>query len=983
MQPTLTKSPFSVFSRLSASFPSPVRLSALALAIALSLTACSDDTTQSGATSDAVATAPAAGGYTLVETVPASESELVIPYSKFKLDNGLTVIVHEDRSDPLVHVDVTYHVGSAREEAQRSGFAHFFEHMMFQGSEHVADEEHIKTVSEAGGDMNGTTNEDRTNYFETVPSNLLERMLWLESDRMGFLLNAVTQEKFEVQRDTVKNERGQNVENRPYGRFSEVNNAAMFPPEHPYSWPVIGYPADLDAATVDDLKRFFLRWYGPNNATLTVGGDVSADEVMALAVKYFGEIPAGPAVEPATYPAPVLDADRYVSYVDENIRFPALLFTWPTVPLSHPDRVALDALNEIIGVGRKSFLYKQFILTQKAIDASGFNQSMELGGTLTFFVLPYPGTSLTDFETELRSVIEGFGPDSISDEDLQIFKSGQEAGLVRSLASVSGKVSQLAFNQTFLGNPNQIQKELDDIRSLTKEDIIRVFDTYVKGKPAVIQSVVPGDAPDSQAQPDNYTIPARLTRAAGEEQPLALREPPQSFDRTTKPTSGPSPLVTMPAYWEAQLPNGVNVIGTAEAEVPLVTLRLVFSGGRLNEQPGQYGLSALATSMMNEGTENYSAEQFENELQKLGSNISVSAGSESTTINVQSLANNVDATLALLEERLFRSKFTEEDLQRLRQQAVESIQAEQEEPAGIASAAWPKLLWGADHSYAVSGLGRIDTLESLTLADIEKFVPDNLTSDKLEVVVVGEVSQADILAKLAFLQNLPATGIAPREQPASPTLAGNTLYLIDKPMAAQSEIRVGYLTNVSYDPTGVYFERYLMNYVLGGAFNSRINLNLREEKGYTYGARSGFAGGRLPGGLFTASASVRADSTADSVVQFVEEIKGYRDAGITAEELKFTQDSIGQSEALDYETPGQKAGLLQQIITYNLQSDFVKRQQEIISGLTIEKVNELAKAHLPLENMQILVVGDKAVINDSLVMLGYNIVELDTEGNPL
>jgi len=278
----------------------------------------------------------------------------------------------------------------------------------------------------------------------------------------------------------VKNERGQNVENRPYGRFNEVNNAALFPPEHPYSWPVIGYPSDLDAATVDDLKRFFLRWYGPNNATLTVGGDVSNEQVMELAVKYFGDIPRGPEVAPASFPATVVDADRYVSYVDENIRFPALLFTWPTVPLSHPDRVALDALNEIIGVGRKSFLYKQFILTQKAIEASGFNQSQELGGMLTFFVLPYPGTSLTQFEGELRSLIAGFGPDSISDEDLQIFKAGQEAALVRSLASVSGKVSQLAFNETFLGNPNQIQKDLNDIRSLTKDDIIRVFDTYIK-----------------------------------------------------------------------------------------------------------------------------------------------------------------------------------------------------------------------------------------------------------------------------------------------------------------------------------------------------------------------------------------------------------------------------------------------------------------------------------------------------------------------
>ncbi len=975
MEPTLYLRRFPAVTRFAALGTSTVaRLAALAALLALA--SCSEQAADPAATQ-------AGGGYTLLESIEAAGDELLIPYKKYQLDNGLTVIIHEDHSDPLIHVDVTYHVGSAREEAQRSGFAHFFEHMMFQGSEHVADEEHIRTVSEAGGDMNGTTNEDRTNYFETVPSNLLERMLWLESDRMGFLLNAVTQEKFEVQRATVKNERGQNVENRPYGRFSEVNGAALFPPDHPYSWPVIGYPADLDAATLDDLKRFFLRWYGPNNATLTIGGDVDATAVMNQVVQYFGEIPRGPEVAEASFPPPVLEADRYVSYVDENIRFPAVLFTWPTVPLDHPDRVALEALNEIIGVGRKSFLYKQFILPRKAIEASGFNQNMELGGTLTFFVLPFPGTSLTQFEAKLRQVISGFGPDSISDEDLQIFKAGQEASLVRSLASVRGKVTQLAFNQTFLGNPNQIQKDLDDIRKLTKDDVLRVFDTYVKGKPAVIQSVVPGTAPDSQAQPDNYTIPARLSRAAAEEAPLQLREVTSSFDRNLKPQAGPSPLVTMPSFWETTLANGVEVIGTSSSEVPLVTLRLVFDGGRLNEEPSQFGLSALAAQMMNEGTENYSAEQFENELQKLGSSLSVGADSDSTVVNVQTLASNLDATLVLLEERLFRSRFTEEDLQRLRQQAVESIQAEQQEPSGIAGTVWPRLLWGTDHSFAVPGSGSIPTLEALTLADIESFVPDYLTADKLDVVVVGDLSAEQVAAKLAFLQNLPASGRSPREQPASPQLTGNTLYLIDKPQAAQSEVRVGYLSEIPYDPTGVYFERYLMNYVLGGAFNSRINLNLREDKGYTYGARSGFSAGRNRGGLFTASASVRADATADSVVQFIDEIRRYRDGGITGEELAFTQNSIGQSEALDYETPGQKAGLLQQIITYKLDADFVKRQQQIISGLSTEQVSTLARTHLPLENMQILVVGDKAVIGDSLSALGYPIVELDAEGKPL
>jgi len=957
-----------------------IKKSLLVLA-ATALFACSEAPAPDTAAMATDTPANVASGYTLIEQMAPADGEVGIPYAKYRLDNGLTVILHEDHSDPLIHVDVTYHVGSAREEAQRSGFAHFFEHMMFQGSEHVGDDEHFKIVSETGGTMNGTTNNDRTNYFETVPSNQLETMLWLESDRMGFLLNAVTQEKFEIQRATVKNERGQNVENRPYGKFGEVNNAALYPPEHPYSWPVIGYPEDLDAATLDDLKRFFLRWYGPNNATLTIGGNVDADEAMAMVVKYFGEIPAGPAVEPASYPAPVMEADRYVSYVDGNIRFPALLFTWPTVPLSHPDRVALDALNEIIGVGRKSFLYKEFVLTQKAIDASGFNNTMELGGALTFFVLPFPGTSLAQFETELRAVIDNFGPDSISDEDLQIFKATQEAGLINSLASVSGKVSQLAFYETFLGNPNHVQEELAALRALTKDDIVRVFDTYVKGKPAVIQSVVPSGDPEGQAKPDSYAIPQRLTRSPGEEAPLELREAVSAIDRAIRPTAGPSPLVIMPEYFEAALPGDVELIGTGNSEVPIVSLSLVFDGGRLAEAPGQYGIGALTSAMMSEGTENYTAEEFEKELQKLGSDVSVGAGNETFTIRMSSLLRNVDATLALLEERLFRSTFTEEDLQRLRQQQIESIQADMQQPAAIAGNLWQQLVYGEEHAFATPFAGDIAALEALTLDDIRSYSQQSLSADKLQVILVGELGQEEVSGKLGFLQNLPATGLSLREQPATPELAGGTLYFVDKPGAAQSEIRLGYMGDLTYDPVGEYFERYLMNYVLGGAFNSRININLREEKGYTYGARSSFSAGKLPG-PFTASASVLQSATADSVVQFVDEIRAYRDAGITPEELQFTKDAIGQSEALDYETPGQKSSLLQQISTYDLSRDFVRTQQVLINGLTPERVAELAQQHLPLEDMIILVVGDKAAVFESVQALGYPVVELDTEGQP-
>ena len=943
------------------------------------LAACSESPApESAAGAD---TAPATGpGYTLIERVAADSSEIVIPYSKYELDNGLTVIIHEDMSDPLVHVDVTYHVGSAREEPRRSGFAHFFEHMMFQGSEHVADEQHIGIVTESGGTMNGTTSFDRTNYFETVPSNQLETMLWLESDRMGYFLDAVTQEKFEVQRDTVKNERNQSYENQPYGLWSEKIFTAMFPPGHPYAHMPIGFIEDLDAATLEDLKNFFLRWYGPNNATLSIGGYVDEEETMDLVVKYFGEIPRGPAVESDEKQPASLDQDRYISYVDRNIRFPALFIAFPTVHSDHPDNVALEALNEIITVGRKSFFYKEFILTQKAIQASGFNFPQELAGLITFLVLPFPGTPLADFEAEMRNILANFSEDDITDEVLQIYKSTREASLINSLASVSGKVTQLALNETLLGDPNQIQKELDDIRSLTREDVLRAYNTYIKDKPAIYLSVVPEGGEDIIAKPDNFEVPPRPPRMESSTDNLELRDAPENFDRSLRPEPPPNPLVTMPDYWRQDLDNGIRVIGTANAEVPLVSLRLDFDGGHLLESPDQYGIASLTAQMMNEGTENYSAEEFENELDKLGSSINVSSGNDSFTITMQSLQRNVDATLTLLEERLFRPDFTQADLDRLRQQQIESLEAAKEEPAGIAGIVYPKLIYGEDHAYSVSPAGAIPSLQAITLEDISAFARKNLVSRALKVSVVGDLTQAEVIDKLAFLQALPNEDVELREQPGVSNIDETTLYLVDKPGAAQSEIRIGYLSELTYDAAGEYWERFLMNYALGGAFNSRINLNLREDKGYTYGARSGFSAGRLPG-PFTASASVRTDTTADAIVQFMNEIENYRENGISPTELEFTKDAIGQSEARDYETPGQKARLLDQIITYDLPPDFVRQQQAVISDMTQERIQELAREYLPVEKMKIVVVGDKAVIGESLADLGYPVVELDTEGN--
>ncbi|HFC00182.1 MAG TPA: insulinase family protein, partial [Phaeodactylibacter sp.] len=517
----------------------------------------------------------------LIEKVEKKGDEIVIPYEKYQLPNGLTLIIHEDHSDPLVHVDVTYHVGSAREELKKSGFAHFFEHMMFQGSENVADEQHFKIITEAGGTLNGSTNRDRTNYFETVPSNQLEKMLWLEADRMGFFLDAVTQKKFEVQRATVKNEKGQNVDNRPYGKYRELNAETLYPYGHPYSWLTIGKLEDLDRVNVDDLKKFFLRWYGPNNATLTVGGDVNPQEVVKMVEKYFGVIPRGPSVGKMKLAPPVLKENRYVSYVDKNIRFPAIILTYPTVPRFHPDEAPLDCLAEILGTGKSSYFYKKFEKTQKALQASSFNPASELAGEFSMFVLPYPGQTLGDFETEIDKILEEFAQNGVTDADILKFKSDFEAGTINGLSSVRGKVSQLASFQTFKGNPNGIKADLDRYLNITKEDVMRVFKKYIQNKPHVVLSALADEAA-APAKPDNFKPitsgknPYPTTDYSG----LTYHRPTgDKFDRSKIPGLGANPVVKVPEFWEDNFKNGIKIIGTNSDEIPTVSLQLTINGG--------------------------------------------------------------------------------------------------------------------------------------------------------------------------------------------------------------------------------------------------------------------------------------------------------------------------------------------------------------------------------------------------------------------
>ena len=918
----------------------------------------------------------------LVEKIMKKGNEIVIPYEKYVLPNGLTLIIHEDHSDPVVHVDVTYHVGSAREQIGKSGFAHFFEHMMFMGSDNAPEKLHDKITIGNGGSNNGSTNEDRTNYYETVPSNVLEPVLWLEADRMGYLVDAVTQKKFEIQRSTVKNERGQRVDNAPYGLIGETLAKYIYPYGHPYSWPVIGYMEDLNRSDVNDLKNFFLRWYGPNNATLTVGGDVTPAHVVKLVEKYFGSIPSCPAVSPVKTEPVKLESTRYASYVDNYARLPRLEIVYPTIPNYHQDMPALECLAQILGQGRNSLLYQNLVKKQFALQASAFSSLSELAGEFSFDILPQSGHSLKEMEQIFRATLDSFERRGVTDEDVAKFKGGFESQMINGLQSVQGKVSRLAAFQTFTGNPNKIADLLKMYSSLTKEDVMNAYNTYIKGKNAVVLSVLT-KTENTAAAADNFKIDSSYYTAPDYGYAsLKYAKGKDNFDRTKQPAVAGVPSLKVPKYWRKDLSNGAKLIGAQNTEIPTVTIQLTIPGGHLASANDltKAGLASFFVKMLNEDTKNYTAEQLSIELQKLGSTISIVAGVDGITYNVQSLKKNFDKTLALLQEKMFNPKFDEAAFNRIKSQTLQSFKLQKSQPAAIATTVFARVNYGDKNILGISQDGTEETVKNISLGDIKGYYDNYMTARDAKVVVVGDIAEQEVLPKLSFLDKLPKKKVTlPGVDPA-PAVDKTKVYLVDIPKGAQTEFRVGYATALKYDATGDFYKAYLMNYPLGTGFTSRLNQMLRETKGWTYGAGSGYTGDKYTG-RFQFSSGIRADVTDSALAEVMKEFNDYVKNGPTGEEVKFMQTAVAQSDALNYETGFQKANFIRRILEYNLPADFVQQQSKILKGMTAEQMKAIAGKYLQPDKINILLVGDKAKILDGVKKLGYEIVELDVDGN--
>ncbi|OOE60448.1 peptidase M16 [Salinivibrio sp. ML323] len=914
-------------------------------------------------------------GITWIKTVSPPAGSAQVPYQQFELDNGLTVLLHEDHSDPLVNVDVRYHVGSAREEPGKSGFAHFFEHMMFEGSEHVDD--HGKRIKEVGGYNNGSTNRDTTQYYQTVPANELERVLWLESDRMGFLLDAVSQRKFEVQRDTVKNERAFRIDNVPYGRVNETINQALYPEGHPYSWPVIGYVEDLNRVDVGDLKQFFLRWYGPNNATLTIGGDIDIHQTLAWVKKYFGDIPQGPSI-PEAKPQPVtLDGPRFVT-LEDKVSQPVLVMTFPTSVPETDTTTRLGVLANVLGQGRDSVLYQSLVQTGQLLSAGASHQCGELACTFEIYGVGRQGQSLAEIRTLLTQTLTQFEAKGVSDEDIDQIQSMVEADNIFALQSVDGKVSQLARDYTLYGDANRMNQRLSRLNAVTPDKVMESYRQWIKGQPAVNTSVVPVGRTDLVAAPANFIYQRPDYGQVQTQNPhdtLARRDTPEDFDRTQIPAPNGSVTVNVPRIYRADLDNGIHLAGTVSRETPTVTLQLRLPAGTLMEPNDQRGIAHLTATMVTEGAAGMSAAELTRALDKLGSQVNVDADSYHTQITVTSLKKHLGETLKLVNKTLRAPTFAEKDFDRVKTQLLEGMASRADDAGWLASQATNQLLY-QDATFRAPEGGVAEDIAAMTLDDVKHFYRQHYVLQGSQLIVVGDLSREHAI-NLAnritpWQAQTPPTAQMARAVPKDYDQA--QIWLVDKPQASQTSIRM-VRHGMPYDATGPMFKTRLANFNLGGNFNARLNQNLRQDKGYTYGAHSGVYGGRQTGTI-EVSADVRADASADAIKELWREMAHAQENGFTEQELAYLRQSSGQRDALRYETPWEKAGLIAHIEAFDLDDNYREAQKASLQSITLQQLNAQATRWFDPNDYQIIVVGDASRLSDSLRQLGLPVRRL-------
>lgn len=899
-----------------------------------------------------------------------------VDFQKFTLPNGLEVVFHIDRSDPVVAVSLTAHVGSAREKPGRTGFAHMFEHLLFLESENLGKGGLDAMSARIGGSgANGSTNRDRTNYLQTVPKDALEKMLWAEADKLGWFINTVSEDVLAKEKQVVKNEKRQS-DNQPYGHTQYVIDKHLYPVDHPYNWQVIGSLDDLDNATLDDVKEFFRRWYVPNNVTLTVAGDFDPVQARKWVERYFAEIKRGETIETQKKRPGAVKQTVKLYHEDNFATLPELTMAWPGVEDYHPDSYAIDVLTSYLSTGKKSPLYKVLVEKMKVAPAPEMGTyNSELAGQIMVQVQAFDGKDLDEVSAGIQEAFAMFERDGISLTDLNRIKAGQETAFYNSLSSVLGKGVQLTQYNMFAGDPGFVSKDIANILAVTPADVKRVYDKYIKGKNFVATSFVPKGkvavALDGSTKAD--VVEEQIVQGAeAEVDPSAqakYERTPSTFDRTKEPPYGATPELKIPAIWEQKLQNGLRVYGIETNEVPLVNFEIVIDGGSQLDSLDKVGVANMMARMMTQGTQKKTPQELEEAIQQLGATISVSAGPEDVRVSVNTLARNYDATLALVEEILLEPRWDAAEFDRIKRTTISQIQQIAASPTGTASIQASLLLYGKEDIRGRNALGTMDSVNALTIEDLKAFYAKNISPSVGRMHVVGSLNKPKVVGSLDGLNTRWAAKAVTLPTFKLPARAAKpTIYFYDFPGAPQSVVRIFTPALTAVDKE--YYAANVANYILGGGgFASRLTQELRETKGYTYGIASAFQGSKNVG-AFGISSSVRSNVTLEAL-QLIKSIVTDYGKTFTDADLETTKSFLIKSNARAFETAGAKLDMLDDISSYNWKYDYVKEREALVRNMTIEQIRDLAAKHLDLNKMTILVVGDAKTQLPRLKDLGF------------
>ena len=907
----------------------------------------------------------------------APKANFKVDYQKFTLPNGLQVIFHIDRSDPVVAVNLTAHVGSAREKAGRTGFAHLFEHLLFLESENLGKGGLDKMTARIGGSgANGSTSRDRTNYLQTVPKDALEKMIWAEADKLGWFINTVTEPVLAKEKQVVKNEKRQSYDNQAYGNNSYVIDKALYPADHSYNWQVIGSLEDLQNATLEDVKEYYRRWYVPNNVTLILAGDFDAVQAKKWVEKYFGEIKRGQDITPIQK-RPGLVKETVKFYHEDNFaRLPQLTMAWAAVEQFHPDSYALDVLATYLSQGKSAPFYK-VLVEDKKLTSNVFtsNDTQEVAGQFELTVRAFPDKDLDEVSKAVSEAFTKFEYEGISEKDLSRIKAGQETAFYNSLSSVLGKSSQLAQCNYLTGDPGCIEKDIKRVQAVSTADVKRVYEKYIKGKNFVATSFVPKGKVNLALEGSKKAEVVEEKIVQGAEDAVdpsinaAYEKTPSSFDRRKEPPYGTAPTVKVPVVWESKLTNGMRVYGIQNNEVPLVQFEIVIDGGLLLEDINKVGVANLMARMLTQGTARKTPQELEEAIEQLGARISVNAGSEDIRISVNTLSRNYQQTLALVEEILLEPRWDEKEFGLSKQSTISQIRQAEANPNAIASNNYNQLIYGKNDIRSKNIAGSIESVNAITIADLKAFYAKAMSPSVARIHVVGALDKATVAKSLGDLNSkwkAKTVEIPSFQKPQPP--AKSQVYFYDVPDAKQSVLQIGYPALASTDAD--FYPAQIMNYILGGGgFASQLTQQLREGKGYTYGIGSNFSGTKNTG-TFNISSGVRSNVTLEST-QLVKEIlqnfgKNYND-----KDLETTKGFLIKSNARAFETAGAKLGMLNNISKYGWKYDYVKQRESIVKGMTVQQIKNLSNKYLDTNRMYWLVVGDAKTQLPRLKELGF------------